>query len=535
VATRLAFKPLNARTLLIADLRNYLLNSSEDIAMRSWKMQLVAVAVLAWPLTSDTFAQRGERRGGDGRSGERGGGPSLSGNRGGDRGGGGGRSSNRGESFSGNRGGNWGGRSFSGGERPGSGRTSRSYSASPNRIEERTQGSSRPFESGQYSRRRQSGDAGRTQQQSFYRGAETQQFNRQQVEDQDFNPQFDRGARQSTRDSDRTWAGGRNQFNRDQIDSNAREEFRQNDRDGRSRSRSNWVDQQFRDRDRFTDRGQDSWDQDWNNRDGRRDDWSRYGQDDWRWRGNDVRRDWWRGFAGASIPFRYGWWENYYGSSWPVYSPWRFSRWRNQPYYWWGYTPATRLTNWFVFNWDRPRYWAYGPGADIYYRDNYVYYDDQPTVTVDNYYQQIYDLAHSVPKISEQEAERMDWAPLGVFAAMRQNESESQRALQLAVNRDGVLTGTYLNRSNGHVHPVSGMVDERTQRAAWAFADGHHQDVVFETGIYNLTRDEASMMVHFGPAAEATEVWQLVRLDQPEDSRGAATTQSTATAGQSLP
>lgn len=271
------------------------------------------------------------------------------------------------------------------------------------------------------------------------------------------------------------------------------------------------------------DRDGNQWDR--NRAGGNNRGWNQFGRNDGRWRGNRVRNNWWRGFAGAAVPFRYGWWDNYYGSSWPAYSPWRYSRWSNQPNYWWGNTPATGLTNWFVFGWDQPRYWSYGAGNNIYYRDNYVYYDDRRTVPVNDYYQQVYDLAHSVPNINEAEAEQMDWAPLGVFAALRQNETESQRALQLAVNRDGVLTGTYMNRSNGHVHPVSGMVDERTQRAAWAFADGQQKEVVFETGVYNLTRDEASLMVHFGPSAEDTEIWQLVRLEQPESSEDNAAAQ----------
>ena len=122
------------------------------------------------------------------------------------------------------------------------------------------------------------------------------------------------------------------------------------------------------------------------------------------------------------------------------------------------------MTDWLVFGFDRPRYWGYGPGANIYYQDDYVYYDNRRTIAVDDYYQQIYDLAHSVPNISQSEAENMDWRPLGVFAVGRDANAGSQRAMQLAINKDGVLTGTYFNRENGEVHPVSGMVDERTQR-----------------------------------------------------------------------
>jgi hypothetical protein len=176
------------------------------------------------------------------------------------------------------------------------------------------------------------------------------------------------------------------------------------------------------------------------------------------------------------------------------------------------------LTNWLGFHWNRPYYWNYGYGGDIYYRDNYVYYGDQQIMPVDQYYQQVYNLAHNVPSLSEDEAEQLDWRPLGVFALTREGESDSHRALQLAVNRDGVLSGTYYNRIDGHVHPITGRVDERTQRAAWAFADGQHEAVVFETSVYNLTESESTMMVHFGPRTNQSQVWRLVRLELPDDN-----------------
>jgi hypothetical protein len=221
------------------------------------------------------------------------------------------------------------------------------------------------------------------------------------------------------------------------------------------------------------------------------------------------------------VPFRYGWWDGYYGAGWPVYSPYRYSRWRNQPYYWWGYTPAAALTNWIVFGWDRPRYWAYGPGRDVYYRDNYVYYNNQRYQPANEYYDSLRDLAHSVPQISAEEAEQIDWKPLGVFALSRENESQSQRSMQIAVSKDGVLSGTYYNQQDGHVHPITGMVDDESQRAAWAFADGEHPEVVFESSLLNLTQPETTFMVHFGPAANQAEVWTAARLEQPESGGSA--------------
>ncbi len=39
-------------------------------------------------------------------------------------------------------------------------------------------------------------------------------------------------------------------------------------------------------------------------------------------------------------------------------------------------------------------------------------------------------------------------------------------------------------------------------------------DLVMETGIYNLTQDQAEVLVHFGP--EQTQTVLLVRLDETE-------------------
>jgi hypothetical protein len=258
-------------------------------------------------------------------------------------------------------------------------------------------------------------------------------------------------------------------------------------------------------------------------RDGRdrdRSDWSRIG--------GRIRTDWSRRDR-DNLPFRFGWWNNYPRDRWPVYGPWGYTRWNDRPYYWWGWTPANNLTNWLVFGWERPRYWVYGTGGNIYYQDNYVYYDGDRYLPVDEYYQQVYNLAHSVPQIDADVAEKMEWQPLGVFAVTRDGREQPQRTIQLAVNKEGVLAGTYHNAENGHVHPITGMVDNRTQRAAWAFADGEHPKIVFETSIFNLTKPESTIMVHFGPGADEAETWHVVRLEQPESSDVQTVTPRTAT------
>jgi hypothetical protein len=146
----------------------------------------------------------------------------------------------------------------------------------------------------------------------------------------------------------------------------------------------------------------------------------------------------------------------------------------------------------------------------------------------DDYYGYLDDLASDVPKIDEAAAEKMDWKPLGVFAVRRENETTSDRTLQLAVNRDGVISGTYYINSKKEAQPVIGRVDKRTQRATWKLADRTDQDVIFETSVSNLTRDTANVMVHFGPKASDAEVWQLVRLEPPDSG-------STPHSSESLP
>lgn len=356
-------------------------------------------------------------------------------------------------------------------------------------------------------------------------------------------PDFDQSdVRQRERGFDRVQSGSGvdDRARRSEGARDPSQQFERQVREGRESLDRDWRDEFFGDRARddrrFDDRVDDRrFDDDRFDEDrfqGDRDRWDR-DRIDWDRRADRIRRDW-SGWNRGDLPFRYGWWDNYSGT-WPVYSPWRYSRWNDRPYYWWGWTPAARLGTWLAFNWGRPYYWGYGPGSNIYYRDNYVYYDDRRVMPADDYYQYVYDIAHDVPSVDADQAEQMDWSPLGVFAVTRANEGESHRVLQLAVNKEGVISGTYYNRENGHIHPVLGRVDDRTQRAAWAFADGEHEEIVFETSIYNLTNNETSMMVHFGRASQDAEVWQLVRLEQPEASESGSESLPSPRVSRSLP
>jgi len=56
--------------------------------------------------------------------------------------------------------------------------------------------------------------------------------------------------------------------------------------------------------------------------------------------------------------------------------------------------------------------------------------------------------------------------------------------------------------------------DPKTQRAAWTI--GKNQNTVIETGIYNLTKEQTPVLVHFGK--DKTQQWVLVRMEKPQQT-----------------
>jgi len=159
-----------------------------------------------------------------------------------------------------------------------------------------------------------------------------------------------------------------------------------------------------------------------------------------------------------------------------------------------------------------PTYYAYGDGGNVYYEDNTVYVNGQPAGTAEQYAQQAQGLVAAAPP--PEKAADAEWLPLGTFALTREDVEDSQGMIELAINKQGVLAGTYYNEATGASHSLKGTLDQKSQRVAIGFADGQKEDVVLETGIDNLTHDEAPALVHFG-TTQTTPVL-LVRLQPPE-------------------
>ena len=160
----------------------------------------------------------------------------------------------------------------------------------------------------------------------------------------------------------------------------------------------------------------------------------------------------------------------------------------------------------------------YSYGDNVYYENDQVYYGTEPVATAEEYAQQAEAIATSVPDVKPADS---DWMPLGVFAITPDGEptgADPTQYLQLAVSKQGIISGTYQNTATDKVQSIEGMVDKQTQRAAWTAVDQTRP--LMETGIVGLTQDTTPALVHF--ADGTTQQWLLVRLDKPGEAAAPA-------------
>ncbi len=191
---------------------------------------------------------------------------------------------------------------------------------------------------------------------------------------------------------------------------------------------------------------------------------------------------------------------------WSDHQDW--AAWRiNHPYRWatWG-----ALAGWVGYGAGSAT--SYDYGSDVYYQDDAVYSGDQQVATADEYAQQADAIAESAPDTKPEDSE---WLPLGVFAVTQDGQksgSEPTLFMQLAVSKEGIISGTLSNEATKETQTLEGMIDKASQRAAWGVKG--KQRPIMETGIGNLTQDTAPALVHF--ADGQTQQCLLVRLEEPK-------------------
>lgn len=194
-------------------------------------------------------------------------------------------------------------------------------------------------------------------------------------------------------------------------------------------------------------------------------------------------------------------------------------RFHQNPIFWSWATYAT-LSAFMPWNWGTAATYDYGSGGNVYYEGDTVYANGEQ-IPAQEYAEQAEQIATSAPEV--QNPDDMEWLPLGVFALTKDKDSNAvpNMFVQLAVSKEGIIAGTYQNKTTGQTQPVDGMVDQKSQRAAWVI--GNQKTPILETGISNLTQNEASLLVHFEDGS--TQQWLMVRIDNPDAAKGVTGTQ----------
>lgn len=244
------------------------------------------------------------------------------------------------------------------------------------------------------------------------------------------------------------------------------------------------------------------------------------------WIGNHPGRwdhwnNWGNGIANRWPGYNHGWFNNNWWHNHPCNHCWwhYHGYWGYRPWsYWWRYPSWGQVCTWFPsYGWNNnATYYDYGTGGNVVYQDNSVYIDGQAVATQEQFAQSAAALA-TVNYPTEPDpaaAAKMDWLPLGTFAiSTSENDKSTSKTIQLAVNQDGIVTGTMYNETTDKTYAVQGKVDKETQRVA--FTIGANNNVIMETGIFNLTQDVAPALVHHGESQ--TDTYLLVRLPAPEE------------------
>ncbi len=203
------------------------------------------------------------------------------------------------------------------------------------------------------------------------------------------------------------------------------------------------------------------------------------------------------------------------------------------PGYWWGHPGWNNAWGWFGAGFFAGAVTdavlapiPYDYGGNIVYEGDTVYVNNVPYVGADEYYQQAQDLANSgsdeavqsattdaQPAASDTAATSQkvedQWMAMGTFAVVADGkQTDSKRILQIATNKQGQVRGNLVDTETDKAIELYGAVDPKTQRVAFKLKG--NDDVVAECGLWNLTQETVSMLVHVN--RDKTEERTLIRL-----------------------
>jgi hypothetical protein len=197
-------------------------------------------------------------------------------------------------------------------------------------------------------------------------------------------------------------------------------------------------------------------------------------------------------------------WMHNYNSAYPYWHAFHHHK-LHPPWWWWQTHDWHTCSSWVSYRWAEPFY--YDCGVNVYYRDNFMYLNGVAVASAPDYAYQAFQLAGAPPPPPEQ---KIEYLPLGVYTlASSRGDPDPDLVLQLAITREGFISGTMFNRTTDTTVAVSGWVDPETQRVAIRLSDTG--DLVMETWFYNMTLPHSCVLMHFGILD--TQIWFLARMD----------------------
>ncbi|MEC7839963.1 MAG: hypothetical protein VX777_07985 [Chlamydiota bacterium] len=155
---------------------------------------------------------------------------------------------------------------------------------------------------------------------------------------------------------------------------------------------------------------------------------------------------------------------------------------------WWRAAAWGTFIGWLPWRWSEP----------IYYN-----YPDEGN------FDEAEELINNIPNVN---LDTVQWLPLGVFALSQDNGASTNMYLQIAVSKEGIISGTYINTTTNTNQPIEGMIEQKSQRAAWKVI-GTPDSPLMETGAHSLTEKQSTILVHFPDGS--TQQWSMMRLEQP--------------------
>ena len=179
---------------------------------------------------------------------------------------------------------------------------------------------------------------------------------------------------------------------------------------------------------------------------------------------------------------------------------------------WWGCPQWGLLCNWFPWGWTYPYYYD---DSGYYYLLSQEFGYDEPIAP-----QQPEEEAPQQPSVNVYQQNQQgsqtvqdEWMPLGVFAVGKNDivAAFSNMYIQLAVNKQGDISGTYYNASIDETQSIEGAVDQQTQQAIWKITDNQSTPLMI-AGMYNLTQDVVPIQVQFQDGT--VQSWLLVRMNK---------------------